>query len=298
MTQWMLLSLVSALFLGVYALAKKAAVHENAVPPVLLLNVLTAALLYSPIMLASAAFPESLKSTVLFVQSLTWEQHALLFFKSALVGTSWTFAFYGLKNLPLSIATPIRSTSPLWTILVAVTVFSERPTAIQWVGMIIIVASFFAFSLIGKAEGIEFRRNRWVMMMMIATLLGSVSSLYDKFLLQHHRFRPATVQAWFSVYLCVVLLPLAVHWYVRERQTKPFEFRWVIPAIAVTLLIADFAYFTAVSDPTAQIALISPIRRTSIVVPFVFGVVKLKEKSPKAKALCITVMLIGVAFLK
>lgn len=298
MTHWMLLSLLSAVFLGIYALAKKAAVHENAVPPVLLLNVLTAGLLYLPVMIVSAVKPVWINDTALFVEPLTIQQHGLLFLKSALVGASWTFAFYGLKHLPLSIATPIRSTSPFWTIAIAVTFLQERPTTVQWCGIALIVGAFFAFSVIGKQEGINFRRNRWVMMMLIATLLGSFSSLYDKHLLQTKHFSPATVQAWFSIYLCVVLFPLAARWYVKDRTCKPFEFRWAIPAIAVTLLIADFAYFTALADPSAQIALISPLRRTSILVPFVFGIVCLKEKSPKPKAVCIACMLIGVALLR
>lgn len=182
--EWILLSLLSAAFLGVYALAKKSAVHENAVPPVLLLNVSTAAIVYLPVMIVSVFCPQWLNGSRFLIERLSVTQHLLLFMKSLLVGASWIPAFNSLKRLPISIATPIRSTSPLWTILIGATVFAERPTPLQWCGIATILLAFFAFSRVGSREGIHFRSNRWVVMMIGATLLGSMSALYDKFLLQ------------------------------------------------------------------------------------------------------------------
>lgn len=291
---WIVLSLLSATVLGIYGLAKKAAVNNNAVPPVLLLNVATAAVIYMPVIAVSWLQPAWLGDSGFFVETIPGRHHLLLFCKSILVGASWILAFYALKHLPISIAAPIRATSPFWTVLIASTWFSERPSPVQWVGIVVILAAFFAFSRVGRQEGIHFGSNRWVAMMIGATLLGSMSALYDKFLLQSMQLSPATVQAWFSIYLVVAMLPLAAYWFVREKHTKPFELRWSIPGIAISLLIADFLYFQAVSDPDAMIAIISPIRRTSVVIPFLYGILRLSERNWRGKALCIGVMLIGV----
>ena len=291
---WILLTILSAIVLGIYGLAKKAAVHDNAVPAVLLLNVATAAVVYLPIMLISWQQPQWLDGTHFQLQTFRPNQHGMVFAKSVLVAASWILAFHALKNLPLSIAAPIRSTSPLWTILIASTLLDEQPSPVQWLGIATILSAFFAFSQVGRKEGIHFRNNRWVVMMIAATLLGSISALYDKYLLQKENMHPATLQAWFSVYLVVAIIPLAMHWYLKDRTSKPFQFRWSIPAIAVTLLIADFLYFLAISDPTALIAVISPIRRTSVVIPFLYGVFFLDEKNLRGKATCIAVMLLGV----
>ncbi len=218
-----------------------------------------------------------------------------VFAKSALVGASWTLALFALKHLPLSIASPIRATSPLWTTLVAVLLLGERPTVIQWTGMLLIMFAFTSFSNVGKLEGIHIGTNRWVVYMVAATLLGSLSALYDKFLLQHMAISPVTVQAWFSIYLVPVMLPLALRWYWHDRALQPFSWRWTIPAIAITLLIADFLYFYALSDPSALLAIVSPLRRTSVIIPFVFGIVILSEKNCRRKACLIAIMLCGVA---
>jgi transporter family protein len=291
---WMLLSLLSAIFLGLYDLAKKSAVRDNAVPVVLLLNVVTAALIYVPVLLLSAGVPGLLAATPFDVQTVSFNVHLLLFAKSALVGASWTLALFAFKHLPISIATPIRATSPLWTTLVAVLFLGERPTVIQWIGMLMIMFAFLSFSNVGKLEGVHVRTNRWVGYMIAATLLGSLSALYDKFLLQRMALSPVTVQAWFSIYLVPVMLPLALRWYWKDRKMHPFTWRWTIPTIAITLLIADFLYFSALSDPDALLAIISPLRRTSVVIPFVFGIVILSEKNWKRKASLIVVMLCGV----
>ena len=85
---WITLSFISAMLLGCYDIAKKASVRDNAVPMVLLLNVMTAAAVWSiPIIHAALA-----SSGVLTIPSMGWSaqlleldhvQHALLFGKSA-----------------------------------------------------------------------------------------------------------------------------------------------------------------------------------------------------------------------
>ncbi len=160
--------------------------------------------------------------------------------------------------------------------------------------MLVIMLAFLVFSQTGKLEGVIFSKNRWVGCMIAATLLGSLSALYDKYLLQTAAISPVTVQAWFSIYLVPVMLPLAIRWYAKERPSQSFQWRWSIPTIAIMLLIADFLYFTAVSDPAALISVVSPVRRTSVIIPFVFGIVVLSELNWKRKAISIALMLLGV----
>ncbi len=297
MLHWILLSLLSGVFLGMYDIAKKTAVRENAVPPVLLLNVLTAAAVWVIPIGASLVMPSPSAGWLFDLGHLSSRTHTLLFFKSVLVGASWSCAFFALKHLPISIATPIRATSPLWTVLIAVVAMGERPGFWQWIGMGVVITAFIAFSRVGASEGIRFSRDRFVALMMAATLLGALSAIYDKYLLQTEALSPAVVQAWFSIYLVPVMLPLAIRWWRWERTTNPFQWRWSIPLIAIFLLIADFAYFTAVGSEGALISVISPLRRSSIIISFLFGIVSLKEKNWRSKAPCIAAIVMGVYLL-
>ncbi len=292
---WVLLTLASAAALGVYEVAKKVSVRDNAVAPVLYLNAAVCALVWLPFVVWSWFSIQSIPLSSLRVSPLSWTEHAALFGKSAIVGLSWSLAYFAVKQLPISISSPIRSTSPFWTVLFATLVLSEQPSLPQWCGMVIVLVAFFAFSRVGKREGILFYRDKWVGLMMLATLFAAVSSLYDKFLLQHLRIDASTVQAWFSIYLLIVLAPLLLYWWRYQRNRSPFQFRRSIIWIAIALLVADFLYFSAIAEPAAMISVISTLRRTSIIVSFVIGIVWLGEKNFWRKLGCIACMLAGVA---
>jgi drug/metabolite transporter (DMT)-like permease len=291
---WMILSLCSAVFLGFYEIAKKAAVRENAVPPVLFFNVVTSAILWLPLLIVSHVARDRMPYEWLIVDAVSWREHGLLFAKSLIAGSSWIFATFALKHLPMSIAAPIRASSPIWTIFIAVVFMHERPSIGQWLGVSVIIASFYAFSLVGRQEGIHFHRDRWVGFMVLATLLGACSALYDKFLLQNLEMKASTVQAWFSIYLVVVMTPLILRWWLRDRTTSPFQWRWSIPMIAILLLISDFMYFSAIEEQGALISVISPLRRTSVIIAFIAGVRLYGEKNWRPKAVCIVSLLVGV----
>ena len=295
---WVALSIISAVLLGIYDLAKKHALKENAVLPVLFFGIVTAGLIWLPFIIWSALSPETYPSPEFLVDPLERHQHVLLFVKSALVASSWIFGYFALKHLPLSIAGPIRATSPLWIILLAVFLMGESPSGWQWIGILIVLASFYAFSFVGKLESIHFHRNKWVACMIAATLIGACSAIYDKFLLQDAGIRPASVQAWFSVYLIVVMAPFYLLWSRGAWPHVVFHWRWSIPLIGIFLLAADFLYFSAVSQEGALISVISPIRRGAVIITFLGGILIHKEVNFRPKAICIIALLAGITLIK
>jgi bacterial/archaeal transporter family protein len=289
---WVLLSLFSALILGFYDLAKKHAVADNAVLPVLFFSNLVSALVWLGLMGAGPLLPDALR-----VAPLTPLGHLQLGAKAALVGTSWIFAYFALKHLPVSLAGPIRATGPMWTLGGAVLLFAERPSGLQWIGIAVTLLGFFSLSLAGRREGIRFHRDRWVGFLLVGTLLGACSGLYDKFLLGSGRFSAATVQAWFSIYLVLFFAPLAYGW---KRQWWPrgrFRWRWSIPAIGLLLLVADFAYFRALSDPEALVSVVSSLRRGAVLVTFAGGILLLGERHGRAKLPGTLAVLAGIVTL-
>ncbi|HAV61891.1 MAG TPA: hypothetical protein DCY13_05960 [Verrucomicrobiales bacterium] len=294
---WILLSICSALFLGVYDLLKKSAMRGNAVLPVLFFGVIAGALVWLPLLSMSRLAPESLPTSWLFVEPASAREHLLLLFKSVIAASAWVTGYFALKHLPVSIASPIRATSPVWTILVAVLFLGESPSPGQWIGMLVILAAFYAFSLVGRLEGIQFHRDKWVGWMFVSALLSSASALYDKHLLQGAGFSAATVQCWFSLYLVVVLAPFYLMWRRGLWLRNEFSWRWSIPLIGLSLLVADFLYFTAIEQEGALISVISPVRRASVVVTFLGGILLFGEKNWRLKALCIVALMAGVALL-
>lgn len=293
---WLILTICSALLLGFYDYFKKLALRDNAVIPVLFGSVAAGAAVWLPLAVWSAIAPETLPLAALHVTGISWHSHLLLLLKAVLVGSSWLLGYYGIKSLPLSIASPIRATGPLWTISFAVLLFQESPTPKQWLGVALVLLAFFGFTVVGRREGIDFHRHRGVFFMIGATLLGAGSSLFDKYLLQSTDLTPCQVQAWFTIYLCVLLIPMLGYW-LRLKERHAYHWHWAIPVIGITLLAADLFYFTAIAQPGALISLVSPVRRTSVVVSFLLGIVVFRERQVGPKAVCVAGIIAGVILL-
>ena len=290
---WIFASLLSAFFLGWYDLSTKSSVRDNAVLPVLFLANLCSASIWLVVMSMSAAFSPPL-STLLTVAPLTLGQHLQLLLKSVIVASAWTVSYFAVKHLPVTLAAPIRATGPIWTLLGALLILSERPTGLEVAGILITLASFFGLSAAGAREGIHFRTNRWIWWLIAGTLLNGVSALYDKFLLGRQGFSAATVQAWFSIYLAVLFLPLAVGWKLRWWPRHEFTWRWSILFMSLTLLTADFVYFNALRDPEALVSMVSSFRRGSILVAFAGAVLIFGEPHWRQKLPAVIGVLVGI----
>lgn len=274
---WALLSLTSALFLGFYDICQKHALRGNAVVGVLFVSTGTCATVWSTLMLLQFLWPGLLPAS-LVVPPLSWLGHAELLLKAAIVAASWLCTYLAVKHLPISLAAPIRATSPLWTLAAALLLLGERPSGLQLLGISTTLLSFLGLSVVGRLEGVHFHRDRWVGYMILGTLFGAASGLYDKLLLGRLQLGPSTVQAWFSIYLVLLFTPLAYFsWLKRRQQGEVFHFRWSIPLLAICLLLADFAYFTALRDPAGLISLVASIRRGATLIAFAAGVLIFKE---------------------
>ena len=292
---WALLAFMSAALLGCYDFFKKVSLKENSVLAVLFLNTLFSSLLFAPFILLSHA--GIISQGQLYVPQIGLETHLLLLLKAVIVLSSWLCGYIGIKHLPITIVSPIQSTRPVLVLLGALFLFGETLNLYQWIGVTIAIISVFLLSRSGKREGIDFTHNRWVAFVALAALFGAVSALYDKYLMRS--IEPIVVQSWFNIYQCLLMgVIISVMNAVNPVQRgRKFIWRWSIPMISIFLGLADFCYFTSLAQEGALIAVVSMIRRGSVIVSFAFGALLLREKNLKSKAFDVLLILLGLFFL-
>lgn len=292
---WALLAFASAVLLGCYDFFKKVSLKDNSVLAVLFLNTLFSTLIFLPFILFSGG--GYISEGLLYVPSAGVEAHLLLMLKAVIVLSSWLCGYIGIKHLPITIVSPIQATRPVLVLLGALIIFGENLNGYQWAGVLIAMLSFFLLSRSGKREGINFANNRWVCFVIMAALLGAVSALYDKYLMQ--TLEPMFVQSWFNLYQCILMgvIVVVMNMLSPVQRSKRFVWRWSIPLISVFLAIADFCYFSALAQEGSLIAVVSMIRRGSVVVAFAFGALMLHEKNLKSKAVDLLLILVGLFFL-
>ena len=208
-----------------------------------------------------------------------------------------------MKHLPLTIVGPINATRPVMVLVGALLVFGERLNVWQWTGVLLAVASFFMLSRSGKKEGIDFKHDHWIYMIVGAAMLGALSGLYDKYLMAPVEeggvgLDRMLVQSWYNIYQCgMMLLMLLLLWWPKHKETTPFHWAWSIVGVSLFLSTADFLYFYSLSLPTAMISIVSMVRRGSVIVSFLFGALFFHEKNLRAKAFDLALVLLGMVFL-
>lgn len=308
---WVVYALVSASLLGLYDVFKKKSLQGNAVIPVLLINTVICTLFFLPSIVGSLTGMISPDSS-LYIPDGGWHEHKLVIIKAFVVLSSWICGYFAIKKLPLTIVGPVNATRPVMTLVGAMLIFGERLNLLQWAGVSMAIFSFWMLSRSGKKEGIDFKSNVWVLLLVAAAVLGACSGLYDKYLMASSGagLDRLFVQGWYNLYQAVIMGIIMLLVWLPERKraldravpgTRPdyvlFVWKWTIPFISLSLTAADLAYLYALTMPGAMISVVSMIRRSSVLVSFVFGAVVFHEKNLRSKALDLVFVLLSLILL-
>lgn len=84
---------------------------------------------------------------------------------------------------------------------------------------------------------------------------------------------------------------------VSHDKSTHFHWKWSIPCIALFLTTADLVYFYSLSIDGSMIAVVSMIRRGSVIVSFLYGITILHEKNFKLKLIDLSILFIGLILL-
>lgn len=284
----------SALILGVYDITKKSAVRDNAVMPALFYATLCGSLFFLAVSLCRGTF------FPLLTAGADGFFFLAIFLKSMIVSASWICVYYAMRDLPISIAVPIRASSPLWVFFGSLILYHEIPTLLQGAAMLLIFSGYYLFSVFGKLEGITFRHSKGLYLILLGTLIGAGSALYDKLLLGKMKYPHDAVQFWFSIDLVLIL---GVAYFIRSilfRKSAPrriFQWRWSIPVTGILLIGADFLYFYALSIPDTPISILSLVRRSNCIISFAVGSIWFHEVNKRKKACALALILLGIVLL-
>ena len=316
---------MSALCLGFYDVSKKRALQRGDVLTVLAGSVCISALVLCVPLLLSRLSSEMMEGTLFFVPRVDARGHLLIFVKSCIVLSSWVFAYISVKYLPLSVVSPMQATRPMWTLVGAMLIFGERLNGWQWAGVVCALGSIFLFSLTAKAhkevrspgrttgdagvspadttyrdKNTNNTTRKYYLCLLLAILIGAGSGLYDKYMMRHYDHN--AVQVYYTVYQALMMLViwLCNRWRTRRASEATFlpllNRRLLLPVacISLFLVLSDYVYMLALSDPTSMIAVVSTIRRGGTIIPFLYGILILKEPNAGKKIACLTGIVIGL----
>ena len=285
------------MLLGLYDVAKKRSLSGNAVVVVLWFNTLFSTLIFLPVILNAELSLGWFVDTPLESCTGTIGDHALVAIKAIITLSSWLCGYYAIKHLPLTIVGPVNATRPVVVLIGAMLLFGERLNAWQWGGVLLTIVSLYLLSRAGRKEDISFRHSRHIWALFAAMLLGAFSGLYDKYIISSEDLAPSFVQSWFSLYQLIAMsIIVAIMWLPKSRR-ESFHWSWAIPLISIFVSCADLCYYNALADAESMIAVVSMIRRSSVVVTFACGALLFGERNLKTKAIDLALILVGMVLL-
>ena len=298
---WVVLSLISAFLLGFYDIFKKQTVVGNAIIPVLFYSTMISSVIFLPFVLLSQFKPYIFTGDFmqkLFIEPLTGRQHLLIIGKTALILASWMFSYSAMKHLPITVVGPVNQLRPAITVILMFFVFRESLTWLQGIGVVLAIISFYFMNRSGKLEGIQFKSNKWVYMLLGSAVLVALSGVYDKFLLSKEHISPSTIQAWYTIYDFLMVAVLFFLIWTPKRKEQPFEWRWGIVAMAVFVTIADVIYLTGLKQEAAVVVIIPLILYgVRLLVSFVYGIFGFKEQNIRSKIVPLLMVLAALVCL-
>ena len=298
---WVALSLISAFLLGFYDIFKKQTVVGNAIIPMLFYSTLISSVLFLPFVLLSHYKPFIFTGdfmSKLYIEPLTARQHLLVIGKTAIILCSWMFSYSAMKHLPITVVGPVNQLRPAITVILMFIVFRESLTWLQGIGVVLAIISFYFMNRSGKLEGINFKSDKWVYMLLGSAILVAFSGVYDKFLLSKESISPSTIQAWYTIYDFLMMAVLFALIWIPQRAKQPFEWRWGIVAMAVFVTVADVIYLTGLKQEAAVVVIIPLILYgVRLIVSFVYGIFGFKESNIRSKIIPLLMVLAALVCL-
>jgi drug/metabolite transporter (DMT)-like permease len=257
--------------------------------------------LFLPFVLLSSFKPELFDRAFLsklYIEPLTIRQHLLILGKTALILASWMFSYSAMKHLPITVVGPVNQLRPAITVILMFIVFRESLTWLQGTGVVLAIISFYFMNRSGKLEGINFKSDKWVYMLLGSAVLVAFSGVYDKFLLSKENISPSTIQAWYTIYDFLMMAVMFFLIWFPQRAKQPFEWRWGIVAMAVFVTVADVIYLTGLKQDAAVVVLIPLILYgVRLVVSFVYGIFGFREKNIRSKIVPLLMVLAALVCL-
>jgi drug/metabolite transporter (DMT)-like permease len=202
---------------------------------------------------------------------------------------------YALGNLSTVYATA-RGTGPLLTVLVAVVLFSERPSALALGGVAVVIAGVVALGLVDRPDSAVVRRgpDPAVLAGLVTGVTIALYTLWDTFAVRTWSIPPVAFM------VGCTLLEVPVYTVLLGRRlpgaVRMLRERWrTLLAFGILSPLSYILVLTAVQ--LAPVALVAPLREVSVVLVSLFGVLVLREGRPAWRIAAAAAVVAGIVLI-
>lgn len=276
---WIPYVLIYSFIKGARDLIKKKAMQKSTAAEVLVLYTAAAFLLVTPE--APAAFRADL--TVL----------PLILLKAGVLFLAYLFAFYAIKNLPISLYGVVDLSRMMFSILLGVVFLQEVMGPWQVVGMLFVAVGILLLKVPQKGlTDTQSTKKIYIILAFLQSFLNACSGILDKII--SLRMDSGPLQFWFMLFLCLFYVLYAIFTKVKINWKTALGNYWIW-IMALIYVIADKFLFMANGIPESQVVLMTLLKRSGCIVTILGGKLFFHEKRIAYKLLCASIVLVGIA---
>ena len=282
--QWYWWVLISAALVGISNIIRKHVLnHEHAMEQ----------------LAASAPFRLLLILTLLpFIQLPDWHTLGLILVAACVLFVAMLYRNKSYRHLPISTVAPLNNFSPVFLLVIGVTLLGESLSPGQLGGMALIMLGGYTLDLKGAnllgplkhASRSDHTANVVVMLVFI-----SIIAAIDKTLIGTVGIPFATYLFFLYLFLAVISIGLDYAWYgLAEIEEDIREGGWWLFFATAFSFASIIMLYHAFSLPGVLVTLAIPLRRTATLIEVVFGGTLFHEHGLGRKAGAAAIMILGV----
>lgn len=275
---YIVVALISAMFLGCYDVLKKVSLKQSNIYEVLFFYCLS-------------GFGISL----LFIGnnfSITLVDSLFVLLKSLIIVVNWLLVIKCLKKLDVSIVVGFSLVNTIFTIFGAALFFKEKITLVHLLSLFFIFLGIFMIAKLEKKQEKE-RDNRYIVLLLLANVLASCSAFVDKYMLNYLHIANNEVLILFLLFNSVIYG--VIYLYKNKKiEFKKLKSNYFLILAGASIALADITYYYALTLDKGDISIVSIVRKSSVIIATLLASIFLKEKHLLKKLGILTIMLIGV----
>ena len=244
-------------------------------------------------------------TTITFLLALIWipfgvaipaEFIWIFALKGFLLSFSWFIILKIIKEADISIVTTLKLVSVVLTFALGLTIFGESASAMQFVGIFMILLGVTLMSFVNKKEKGKIKVIH-IIFILISAIITTASEVIDKYTTTY--LTNFQVQFWFLFFTFIFSWIFFAFDCIKSKEflikKEDFKNYWIY-LVGVSLFVGDLMLFLAYTSTGSQMIIITILAKIKILVTVLCGILIFKEKRILPKILLTLLILLGAIF--
>lgn len=277
MNNWILLTIIYALFVSLSEVAKKKATKINSIYEVLPY--------FTTISLIITIF------TARDIFDINFNYLPLVMLKVAVVVIAWILGFKAISVMQLGLYGMIKISRLLFSVLLSYLLLGEKITFISMIGMAIIILGLVLVNTTTNKGEDKKASLKIILLFLFSCFCSSLSSIIDKKVLVH--ITTGQLQFWYLLFLS------SSYWIILFIKNRSISFKkvktnyWIL-LISICLVIGERFLFMATENPDSKVIIITMLKQMSAIISIILGKYIFNEKDTLKKLLYSVLIIVGV----